>query len=203
MRLILVRHGRTVENELHIHQGYLPGHLSKEGKMQAKQVAKRLSREDIDFCFSSDLKRAADTAKEIARQHPDGLKIIFMKQLRELNVGELQGKTREDVGWDAVKKKLNRGWKPKGGESFKEFEGRLGSFWQKLHKTKRYKDKTILIVSHGGALKILLSKIMNMDTFDAFKFKTSNAAITTIEVNNGKRTLINYNCTEHLCYPKR
>ena len=65
MRLILTRHGKTVENMNDIMQGWLPGELSEEGKEQAKHVAERLKDRKIDVAYSSDLKRCVDTAKEI------------------------------------------------------------------------------------------------------------------------------------------
>ena len=42
MRLIITRHGETLENIQGIVQGHLPGHLSEKGKEQAKRVAERL-----------------------------------------------------------------------------------------------------------------------------------------------------------------
>ena len=68
MKLIITRHGETEENKAGIIQGHLPGHLSEAGIEQAKKVAFRLKDEKINFIYSSDLDRAADTAKEIAFQ---------------------------------------------------------------------------------------------------------------------------------------
>lgn len=78
MKLIITRHGETEENKAGIIQGYLPGHLSKTGIEQAKKVVLRLKDEKIDFIYSSDLDRAANTAKEIAKFHPD-VPIEFVK----------------------------------------------------------------------------------------------------------------------------
>ena len=65
MKLILTRHGETVDNIKGILQGQNPGKLSENGIQQAKQLALRLKNENIDAIYSSDLARAADTAKEI------------------------------------------------------------------------------------------------------------------------------------------
>ena len=96
MRVILTRHGETKENKKTIVQGHMPGHLSELGKKQAEMVAIRLKDEKIDFIYSSDLKRAADTAKEIAKYHPD-IPIEFTKELRERNLGEFQGKCSKEI----------------------------------------------------------------------------------------------------------
>ena len=91
MILIITRHGETIENKQGIMQGHLPGTLSEHGIEQAKKLAERLKEEKIDFIYSSDLARAADTAKEIAKFHPN-ISINFTKELRERNLGELQGR---------------------------------------------------------------------------------------------------------------
>ena len=91
MRLIITRHGETEENQAGILQGHLPGKLSVLGIEQARKVALRLKDEKIDLIFSSDLARASDTAKEIAKFHPN-VPVKFVKDLRERNYGEFQGK---------------------------------------------------------------------------------------------------------------
>ena len=98
MILILTRHGETVLNKQGILQGHLPGELTDEGIMQAKKLAKRLKDEKIDAIYSSDLKRAADTAKEIAKLHPDaGFHLV--KELREGDSGSFTGKKSSEVDW--------------------------------------------------------------------------------------------------------
>ena len=65
MILTLVRHGETIENKEKIIMGQLDGTLSELGIQQAKKLAERLKDERFDYIFSSDLARAANTAKEI------------------------------------------------------------------------------------------------------------------------------------------
>lgn len=97
MRLIITRHGETEENKQSIIQGHNPGKLSPEGIEQAKKVALRLKDETIDYIYSSDLARAADTAKEIAKFHTE-TPIKFTEELREIYLGSFQGKKRADMG---------------------------------------------------------------------------------------------------------
>lgn len=63
MRLIIVHYGESIENKNGICQGQMPGKLSNDGIEQAK----RLKDEKLDVIFSTDLARALDTAKEIAK----------------------------------------------------------------------------------------------------------------------------------------
>lgn len=85
MKLILIRHGESVANE----QGFTQGKedewrdtpLSKNGIKQAEKVAERLKNEEIDKIYSSDLKRAKQTAQTINKFLK--IEIQFDKRLRE------------------------------------------------------------------------------------------------------------------------
>ena len=69
MKLILVRHGQSIANSKKISQGnqdkWIDTPLTNKGIEQAQAVAKRLKDEKIEIIYSSDLKRAKQTAKEI------------------------------------------------------------------------------------------------------------------------------------------
>ena len=69
MKLILSRHGETLENQQHILQGQLPGTLSPLGIAQAERLAEMLQEETIDNIVSSDLARSYNTAVAVARKH--------------------------------------------------------------------------------------------------------------------------------------
>ena len=65
-RLLLVRHGKTEWNESGRYQGISDISLSEEGLRQAEALGQRLAGEKIDAVYSSDLKRAVQTARTIA-----------------------------------------------------------------------------------------------------------------------------------------
>ena len=71
-RLLLVRHGETVDNVNRIMQGQTPGCLTLHGIEQAEAVARQMTSTPIDAFVSSDLKRAYDTCRIIAQPHFDG-----------------------------------------------------------------------------------------------------------------------------------
>lgn len=89
MKIILTRHGRTVENDAGILQGHMQGQLNEKGILQAQKVAVRLSGEIIHHAYSSDLARAADTTREILKFHPS-VPVEFTEELREVYLGEWQ-----------------------------------------------------------------------------------------------------------------
>jgi broad specificity phosphatase PhoE len=72
----------TVANRERIIQGQQEGVLTEYGKKQAKRLAKRLQMERVDFVYTSDLKRARQTTKKIAKRHPDAV-VIRDRRLRE------------------------------------------------------------------------------------------------------------------------
>ncbi len=88
MKITITRHGETVEGlRGEALGGRRHGHLAPSGKEQARVLAKNLRSEKYDMIFSSYLKRAKDTALEVAKYHPK-TPIKFLKVLRERDPGE-------------------------------------------------------------------------------------------------------------------
>jgi phosphohistidine phosphatase SixA len=69
MRVYIIRHGETEENKQKIIQGHLDTLLNSKGERQANLVAVALKDVPFDVCYSSDLRRAVDTAKRILIHH--------------------------------------------------------------------------------------------------------------------------------------
>lgn len=187
MRLILTRHGETEENKNKIIQGHLPGNLSESGIEQAKKVSERLKSEKIDYIYSSDLKRAADTAKEIAKNHPE-TKIRFVENLREIDFGDWTGKTYSEVDFKTV---------PDNSEPAQKLQDRMYDFIEELYKI--HKNQRILLVSHGGSISTVLAKLLDRPAEDLFEIRLGNTAINEIEVTEDKNHILHLmNCTKHL-----
>lgn len=192
MRLIVVRHGRSTGNENKIHEGQLPGELSKEGKEQVKKLAERLKKEKFDIIYSSDLKRASDTAKEIAKYHPH-VPIHFTKELREVDVGDFTGKSYGETDWNNLPKNLERP------EMVQE---RVRKFLNKI--LKEDKNKTVLLVSHDYTNKALATVLFKESYKEREKYKFDNTSISIFEIGDNKEVKINvFNSTEHLDVHKK
>lgn len=154
MKLYLIRHGETIENARKIVMGHLPGRLSRDGKIRAKKLALFLKNHHFDAIYSSDLKRAADTVKEIAKYHPG--QIIYNPLLRESHFGNLQGKSwqRAQTIFSKLPGRLITK-KARGGESLTDLRRRVGAFIR--HLLVKHKNDTVLIVTHNGVIKVFLS----------------------------------------------
>jgi broad specificity phosphatase PhoE len=196
MKLIIIRHGETEDNIAGIFQGHLPGKLSHNGIEQAKKVALRLKVEQIDYIYSSDLKRATDTAKEIAKFHKN-TPIEFTEKIRERNLGEFQGKKKSDFGWDAKDQRATK-LQPKNGETMEDVYGRAKNFLQAI--IPKHKNNTILFVCHGGVGKAIIAYLTGKDHSEIKTISNlSNASISIFEIDENKNhEIIKYNDTNHL-----
>lgn len=158
MKLIIVRHGKTIENEKGIMQGQgIGGTLSQLGIKQAKELAEKLKNETINKIYSSDLKRCMDTTNEIIKFHKN-IPIVLVKDLRERDFGEFTGIKKEDLGIDK-NKLVGDILNIKQGEQIKEVIERVAKFLEGLKE--KHIEKNILIVGHNTINKIIISLITN------------------------------------------
>ncbi len=189
MRLILVRHGKTVENEKGIIQGHLPGRLSETGKKQAEKLGLRLKDEKIDCIFTSDLKRAVNTAKAIAKHHPD-IPLRIIEELRERDHGPLTGKSKDEIKWD------NTFWDE--GESKETIVARAKKLLDTAYD--EFPDGTVIFVGHGGINRALTSVILKVPHEEVDKVSrqrnTSVSIFTLREDENHDIHLLD--CVKHL-----
>lgn len=197
MKLYLVRHGQTKENKLGIVMGQRPGGLSDLGKKQIKKLARRLKDEKIDYIFTSDLKRAVGTAKEIAKFHPR-VKLVKAKGLRERHHGIYQGK--QVKFWIEAKEKSGKEWhefKPRGGESSVEVQRRVIKFYKKV--VAKYPRGSVLFVAHGNALTELLLFLLGKSQDRYLDYHPDNAALSILEVGRSRKPKVFLlNSTRHL-----
>jgi probable phosphoglycerate mutase len=152
MELIYIRHGETNQNRDGVIQGQeVDGVLNENGIRQVEQTATRLPK-DIDFIFSSPLKRASRTAEIINNRL--GKKLYFRNELKEVSYGSLAGKTWDQIESETGEKDMQEkelslvfDYRPYGGEAIEDVKVRLAKFIAGLKRD--YTDKKILIVTHG------------------------------------------------------
>jgi len=137
VKLLLARHGETVENIANILQGHLPGKLSKLGLQQAKLLADNVKSIHLDSVVCSDLKRSYDTAKIVADDHT--LTPISTPLLKEMDWGLYTGKNIKDVNWENL---------PADVESMQALVDRAKLFLQYIETN--FKNQTVLAVGHGA-----------------------------------------------------
>lgn len=156
MEILFVRHGKTEWNKQKKMQGNVDIELSDEGIEHAKKMAEKLQDSHIDVAFCSTLTRAKQTMDIINNTRENKIPVIYNEDLAERDYGLYEGRNKNLFNYDLVWDYSN----PLNIENFFEFA------WPIIHfifgtLLRAYKDKTILIVSHGGVSKIfemLLSK---------------------------------------------
>jgi probable phosphoglycerate mutase len=196
---LLVRHGQSTWNSEHRIQGQLDPPLSEEGRRQATRVGRRLARHRFAGFYSSDLKRALETASAIGAvtggspSPTTGLREIFLGEWEGLNTQELAQRfpeawTRwtEEPSWDVVP----------GGEGAVAFERRVATEMDSI--LARHEQGDVLVVTHGGVIQVALHRIVGRPNHGLFPFRIENASISVIEKRNGRFVVSGVNDTSHL-----
>jgi broad specificity phosphatase PhoE len=165
-RLLLVRHGETDWNLDNRFQGHADPPLNETGRAQARVLAATLADRDFDAVYSSPLRRAFETAEIIAARH--GLQPVPDAGLREVDVGEWQGLSREEVEqrfpeqhrrWLA----FGQGWD--GGETYEEMGRRIVATL--LEIARKHDGEAILCVTHGGPIRAALAAATHISHAEA------------------------------------
>lgn len=178
MKLYIIRHGQTDWNKQNKLQSYSDIPLNETGMQQAQNTSKFLQNEQIDFIITSPLIRAQQTAIIINKPHQKEIKIH--KEITERNYGKFEGQNYHQVTHKMIEIFENNLYKEHEIETPKQLETRIKPFWEKFHK--QHYGKNIIIVSHSGAIKMLLSIIQNLPYEQVRRtIKKKNASITIIE----------------------
>ena len=193
MKVIIARHGQTEWNRLGKLQGQTDISLNEEGQRQAEETARQIADEKIDLIISSPLKRARETADIINKRFEAS--IIEDDRLKERNYGKSEGLTV------AERQELRKAhpivddiWNYDKNIDFNDIET-MHSFCKRVYDfldeiSKKYKDKTILLVTHGGIVypascyftRRPLSDIVDRNSIKGLK----NCEVATFETGKDK-----------------
>ena len=196
--LLLVRHSKT-EGEENRYYGHIDVSLSQEGAEQAEMLRDRLTSQNLNVVYSSDLKRALDTADIIAGAHK--LKVMPCSDLRELDFGELAGMTFNEIqeryhGAIKLLSGEDLDMSAPGGESLRQMSIRIKRFVAGVEKQPR--ERTVLVVAHDGSLKVLLCTLLGIGLEHWWQFRLQPASLTVVETYAEGSVLCRLNDTSHL-----
>lgn len=181
-KFILVRHGETDWNKNGRWQGYSDVPLNDLGVRQAEAVAAYLAQEKIDTIYSSQLVRASDTAMRIAVKHSLGVEKD--SRLSEIGFGDWEGLTeseidaRHGIGTHSkfMADRINQC--PPGGETVDELFARVEQSIRAIYSGNL--NKTVLIVSHGGAIRAALSVVLGGGKNSWQRMELGNCSVSKI-----------------------
>ena len=203
MRVFLIRHGETDYSQDRRYCGFSDPPLNEKGISQSMQLGIKFKSIEVDRIYSSDLKRADETAKIVFA----GRLIKRLRNLREMCFGVFEGLCYEEISkkysklyWQWVEN-LDNVTVPHG-ESLKEFRERvLESF---SYAIKKRTDENIAIVTHSGPIRVILNSILKLDTEDFWQIQQDMASVNIIDYSKTfKPKLTKLNDTSHLTIKKK
>jgi len=197
--LIVVRHGETEWNCLRRYQGHQDSALSPRGYRQVEALAEGLSGRGIQAMYSSDLGRAVQTSEAIARKLSIGFTLDA--GLRERNLGAMQGKDMSQF-MEAHPEEARQfashdpDYAPPGGESDRAVYSRITMCLESI--VSRHSGRTILAVTHGGALLHVFRRAVGLRPDAAVFAAIANASINTFSIAAGGWRLESWGEIHHL-----
>jgi broad specificity phosphatase PhoE len=194
-KLFLIRHGLTKANVKKQYSGSLNLGLNAQGRKQAKELSRRLTKEPIHKIYTSDKKRAIESARIIFK----GRKIIRCHDLREINFGIFEGKCHREIMQSYPL--LYQKWLDDPYHTFVPEAESLNSFQKRVRAALRdiassCKDEIGAIVCHGATISIILSSICPSKRF--WEFIPASGSLSAIEYRKNNPRIIFFNDTSHL-----
>jgi alpha-ribazole phosphatase/probable phosphoglycerate mutase len=181
-RIYLVRHGETAWNAQLKFQGHADIALSPKGLVQAEKLSRRLAKCEIAAVYASDLTRAYETARILARPHH--LDVIPCCAFREINFGLWDGLTIEEIKKD-YRELLRQWWhgpletRVPQGETLDEVVNRVNRLVKEI--VVKHATQQIIIVSHGGPIRAIVGTVLGMDLNQYWRLRLDNGCLTIID----------------------
>lgn len=156
-RIYLIRHGRTEANDKGIYIGKTDYSLSESGKKELIEKLDKFEYPGVERVYSSPAKRCLETADILF----EGRETIAVHDLRELDFGEFEGMSVEDlINREDYKEWLKGGFEKSapGGESIADMVARVYSALDKIVLNMMSEDfESAAIVTHSGIISNMLS----------------------------------------------
>jgi probable phosphoglycerate mutase len=196
---LLLRHGQTSMSVQKRYAGRSDVPLTDLGVQQAAAAAKRLASAGLDAIVASPLRRAVQTAEEVAVA--TGAPVVTDAGFRETDFGAWEGLTFSEVRerWPAELTSwlADPAVAPPGGESFAEVSERVTDA---LHRVLSAREpQTVLIVSHVTPIKTLVTAALLAPPAALYRMHLDVAALSRIDwYADGPAVLRSFNDTGHL-----
>jgi len=186
VNLILIRH-TSVNVEPGICYGSSDVELSENYECERNSIIEKLDDTIFDFIFTSPLSRCQRLACDISK----GKEVISDWRLSELDFGDWEGQSWEVIYKAAYAKRWFASWKDlpcPNGESLIQMVSRVKDFLSE--KILNHNNDTLLIVTHGGVIRIIITLLQNSNFEEIFKIKSEFGEITTLSFNYDNLSLV-------------
>jgi probable phosphoglycerate mutase len=201
VRVFLIRHAQTGQNDAGIVQGRADNPLSDLGRRQAAVLAERLADVTLAAVYSSPLQRAVQTALEVARPH--GLTVQPVDDLVEMDIGLMEGLTGPELrekhpeflqAW--MSEEAGTVAMPGGGESLQQVQERAGAALDRI--IVDHPDGTVAVVSHNFVVLSLVCRVLSLPLHSFRRLRHHVAGATIIDVGAERQTILQFNDVCHL-----
>lgn len=185
-KLLLARHGETDWNAQRRFQGHADPPLNDVGRAQARALAARVADAGVAAVYSSDLRRAAETADIVGEAL--GLDVTQLQALREIDVGEWSGLTVEEIVVrfpDGYRRHREGGDGWDQGETHAALSDRILAAVEEI--AREHPQESILVVAHGACLRALLAHAegVELGEFRRTRPALENGSLATVVVEDG------------------
>lgn len=196
MRLYLVRHGETDSNKKRLLQGRSDCELNEYGRELARKTQQGLKDVPFDAAYTSPLKRAKETAQILIGDRD--IPLYEDERICEIGFGEYEGLCADRAHYSIPDPKFLSFFfdppsyvAPPGGETLEQVQHRVGEFLKELYGRKECREQTILISTHGCALRAMLSVIKGLPLAEFWGDGVhKNCAVTIVDVKEGKAQVV-------------
>jgi len=184
-RLLLVRHATAEGNGRF--QGQRDVSLTGAGRLELRLLCEKCSQHPVRAVYSSDLRRARQTADAVARNF--GLEVNVRPELREMHFGQWQG-----LSWNQIARrfpKLAALWIERfprqaipGAEPLTQFKRRIAAGVREIVAANR--GQCALVVTHAGVIRFTLGKVLGLPASHLFRLAQDSCAVNVIDyLENG------------------
>jgi alpha-ribazole phosphatase len=174
MTIIAVRH-----TSVSVPEGMCYGHTDVETSgtfgIEKEQVAEKLLSENFQVIYSSPLARCRKLAESVSK----GLPVYYDSRLLELNFGRWEGCTWQDIEKTDEAKLWFTDWMNipcPGGESYKQLITRVQDFLKHISLI----NYNILLITHGGVIRALISLMSGIDPRETFELEIDYGSLVKL-----------------------
>ena len=199
-RVYLIRHAEAEGNIYRRAHGWYDGRVTAKGRRQIGALAERFRDVSIDALYASDLSRTRETAGAITKYHE--LELHPESLLREIRMGQWEDRPWGNLTHDfpdamAAFNDDPDTWRAPGAETFPALKQRMKGVVLEL--AARHDGQTIVCVSHGMAIRALLSDLLGVASAEIYKCPHGdNTSVSLLEVDGGQIRPVYYNDASHL-----
>ena len=199
VNLIFVRHALTVDNQKSRLSGHIDSSVSEEGKEQIDKITNYLKDFDIDKIYTTTSSRTKDTVKKLSELK--SIEIIEKESLKEISFGDFEGLTFKEIEnrypeefQDMIKKGYE--YKYPNGESLIDSYNRVCTELDNI--ISDCDNQTILICSHGGTIRNIITYLISNSYKYHWNFKIDNGSVTILEIQDGFTVITTMNNTSFI-----